>query len=515
MLTRVMLLLLSFLLCFSSLVSPVICMAATHATSGKKIVKHPVKKAKRSSKKKTVAVTTPPLAADLNIKTGIDQIISKYPNLNIGVLVQSADTGALLYQYNAAQTFLPASTLKTLTATAALSYLGPNFVFPTQFFTDGKVTNGVLSGNLYVKFSGDPELQIADLDSMVNSLVQQGIRQINGNLIIDDTDMDRTNMAPGWLDREQLLNYAAPSNAIILNRNFFGITLVPVKTNGAVQMRVAPNIANVAISNQAPTTGTRCGLNIKPNGNNTGVNNYVIIGCVRSKSPLNVGLALNDTRATGTLVMKTLLQQRGINVTGRVVYTKTSPNLHLLVQHNSRPLSALITKMLKKSDNLIAGSLFKKLGGTYFNTTGTWQNGSQAVQAIIAPKTGIDFTKVMVRDGAGLSRLDWVSPIMFGKLFQYAYHMPFNNLFYQALPISGTDGTLKNRLGGNLRGRVHAKTGTMDGTSGLAGYVRTVNNQDLIFAILVNSQTNGKGNQGTYHYIEDRIVQFLGTHERF
>lgn len=513
-------------LCICAMLIPVLSMAnATHtatthksSTTVKKVkqTKKPKKTPKKtkSNKKKKTTPAVAQVANNTSIQDGIDQILSKFTNLKNGVVVQSADTGATLYQYNSNVTFATASTLKLFTATAALTYLGPNFVFNTQFLTNGSnPQNGTLSGNLYAKFTGDPELTIPILNAMVVTLVKQGIKQINGNLIIDDTAMDHENMAPGWLPKEQILCYAAPSNAVILNRNCFGFNIAPGKQVGSpVQVGVNPNIADLAFINEAITRGPHTEqylpLTIKAHENNT----YALTGCIPPKrSNISVGVALSDTSAAGANIVNNLLKQHDIAVTGNILYGKAPTTLRVLAEHDSRPLSALVTKMLKKSDNLIAGSLFKKIGGTYFNTAGSWQNGAQAVRAILAPKTGIDFSKLTLVDGSGLSRENAVSPAQFGKLLFYAYHMPYSNIFYQALPSSGIDGTLHGRLGGSTAGKIHAKTGTIDNVSGLAGYIQSAHHGDLIFAILVSDFVSNKSKQGIYHAVEDRICQFLAT----
>ncbi len=483
------------------------------ATTTKKTTKK-TKTSKPSKKKKTKATPSPTIAVNTNIQDGIDQILSKFPNLKKGVIVQSADSGATLYQYNSDETFATASTLKLFTATAALTYLGPNFIFKTQFLTNcNNIQNGNICGNFYAKFSGDPELTIDILNNLVLSLKKQGIKHINGNLILDDTDMDHENMGPGWLPKEETLCYAAPSNAVILNRNCFGFSMSPAKQSGGpVLVSANPNIVHLSFINQAitrnPKTSQCPPLTIKSQDNNT----YALTGCIAPKrSTVSVGVPLNDTAAAGANVVNNLLKQHDITISGNILYGKAPNNLQVLAEHDSRPLSALVTKMLKKSDNLIAGSLFKKIGGTYFNTAGSWQNGAQAVRAILAPKTGIDFNKLVLVDGSGLSRENAVSPAQFGKLLHYAYHMPYNNIFFQALPISGVDGTLHGRLGGPTTGKIHAKTGTIDNVSGLAGYLQSAHHGDLIFAVLVSDFVSSKSKQGIYHAVEDRICQFLAT----
>lgn len=484
--------------------------AATTHHSKKKHTKQTqaITKKSKHKKSKTVAKATVSSPLNVTLQVGVDHIISQFSgiNSNVGVLVESADNGTILYNYNANRDFTPASTLKLFTATSALTLLGPNYVFQTQFLTDGgNITNGILPGNLYVRFSGDPQLAVSDINNLINSLSALGIHQVQGNLVIDDTTMDRDNWAPGWQWDEQNACYAAPTNAIILNRNCIGFTVAPGKQSGGLaQIKVNPIFANMEVINQVTTNAVNCPIQLKA----AGPYSYVLTGCIKPhRSTLSVGMSLHDTRIAGTNIVSGLLKQHGIAVAGNIQYYKTPNNVRVLASHDSAPLSALVTRMLKKSDNIIAGSLYKRVGSVYFNTTGNWQNSAQAVRAILMPRTGIDFSKVVIVDGSGLSRYDAVSPVQFGKLLFYGYHsMPNNAVFMQALPISGTDGTLKNRMGGITVGKIRAKTGTLDNTSGLAGYVNTKSHGTLIFAILINSPT---GNQGTYHALQDRICQFL------
>jgi len=170
----------------------------------------------------------------------------------------------------------------------------------------------------------------------------------------------------------------------------------------------------------------------------------------------------------------------------------------------------LVKTMLKKSDNLIADSLFKTLGAIYYKQTGTWENSSKAMQQILANKTNIDFSKALIYDGAGLSRYTLVSPQQFSLLLSAAYHDPvLADIFIAALPIAGIDGTLKYRMGkGSTLGNIHAKTGSLANTSALSGYLQTSHHEVLAFAIIINRFT---GTMHKYHLLQDKICQFLAS----
>ena len=73
---------------------------------------------------------------------------------------------------------------------AALHYLGPNYRFETKFLVDGPIEDGVLKGNLYIKGSGDPALTAGDMDGITSALAEAGLRDITGNLILDDSFFD-------------------------------------------------------------------------------------------------------------------------------------------------------------------------------------------------------------------------------------------------------------------------------------------------------------------------------------
>jgi D-alanyl-D-alanine carboxypeptidase/D-alanyl-D-alanine-endopeptidase (penicillin-binding protein 4) len=94
----------------------------------------------------------------------------------------------------------------------------------------------------------------------------------------------------------------------------------------------------------------------------------------------------------------------------------------------------------------------------------------------------------VVRDGSGLSRHDYVSPRTIVKVLDAMRRSPDFQVFYDALPIAGVDGTIRNRMKGTAAaGNVHAKTGTLDKARSLSGYVTTADGRVLLFSALCNN----------------------------
>lgn len=448
-----------------------------------------------------------------SIQQNLNNIISQFKGFNTGISIQSLSTGRVLYQYNANRGFVPASTLKLFTGIAALDYLGPHFQFKTRFLTNpgALIRNGVLTGNLYIKFSGDPYLTLDDLKDMLETLNEQHINRVQGNIVIDDTVIDRSTWPPGRVIDDRIFCYAAPVTATIINRNCFSLSVTPNRHLLHPTVTKSNSNLGIVIDNQAVTKRLRQGsysLDLKPNA--ASKNHYTLRGYLSPKmGPLSFAVALQNPNLATYDIVAGLLRKYSIRYSN-LVYGKTPPLAKTLAENSSPELAFLIKNMLKKSDNLIADSLLKKLGEKYFSVQGSWKTGRNAVQAILANKTDIDFKHLMMVDGSGLSRNNIVTPNAFVKLLNFAYtQLPDSDLLFESLPRSGIDGTLKHRLGGSVLGRIHAKTGSMHGISSLAGYIRTANNQVLAFSILINDPVPGKNNQGGYRLLENRICEFL------
>jgi serine-type D-Ala-D-Ala carboxypeptidase/endopeptidase (penicillin-binding protein 4) len=166
--------------------------------------------------------------------------------------------------------------------------------------------------------------------------------------------------------------------------------------------------------------------------------------------------------------------------------------------------------MMKKSDNIIAGALFKKLGQVYSKRPGSWENGGIAVEKILSTKIGVNTSGMRIIDGSGLSRYNQITPHQMMQVLDFAYHHNGTNYeFVSALPIAGVDGTLKHRMY-NIARKVRAKTGTIHGVVSLAGYAASSNKEPIAFVIMINGRNSG----WSYKELEDKIVTLLTQYQR-
>lgn len=444
----------------------------------------------------------------------IDQLLRPISeSADVTVFVKSMRHGDVLYSRNHDAPLVPASTMKILTAEAALIYLGPDYRFSTRLFTDASgVKNGVLQGNLYVVLSGDPSLTYPDIADLLYNLKDRNITRITGNVYVDDTAFDQNYYGAGWNEKDKNACFAAPISAGIINHNCLPLQIKPGKAPGrAAQIRMSPHHFYPAIQNSVVTKSNRgrgCGLRL-----GTDLGSLIALeGCVGARSyGYGLSYVISDPASYNKALVKNVLRQMNVTVAGQVAMGAVPKRVTLLSSHESQPLSVLVHRMLKKSDNIIAAALFKKLGHVYFRQPGSWENGSLAVSRILNQHASVSTYGLRIRDGSGLSKENLITSNQMMQTLDYAFHeATVRDAFYNALPIAGVDGTLKYRMG-HLGRRVHAKTGTIAGVVSLAGYATASNQEPLAFVIIVNGH---RGLGWRYKSVEDKVVTALTQFNR-
>jgi len=147
--------------------------------------------------------------------------------------------------------------------------------------------------------------------------------------------------------------------------------------------------------------------------------------------------------------------------------------------------------------------------GTGVRSTGA---GRLAAQAILEG-WGVPASELILRDGSGLSRYDFVTPAaLVAVLAHVDRDARLREPFVASLPIAGRDGTLSTRmLGTPAEGNVRAKTGSMTGVRAIAGYVATADGERLVFSIVAN---NFETPADVVNAATDAIVVALATFRR-
>ncbi len=193
--------------------------------------------------------------------------------------------------------------------------------------------------------------------------------------------------------------------------------------------------------------------------------------------------------------LRLALADRGITVTGGAwdIDDLTRPVAagprRLVARRESAPLSSLGAQMLKVSQNFYAEMLLKAIGRTN-ERPGSAEAGRQVVRDTLAG-WGIGADSLVMRDGSGLSRYDYVTSDAVVSLLTHVWNDDrLRGPFLAALPVGARDGTLENRMKNTaLEGRVQAKTGTIANVRSLSGFLETNSGERLVFSIIANHFT--------------------------
>ncbi|MBT9538352.1 D-alanyl-D-alanine carboxypeptidase/D-alanyl-D-alanine-endopeptidase [Thiobacillus sp.] len=409
---------------------------------------------------------------------------------HVAVVVQPLDAATALVSHNADAAMNPASVMKLVTSYAALHQLGPRFSWPTEVWADGPVRDGVLEGDLIVKGYGDPSLTLERVWLLQRELRAHGIRHIRGNLLLDTSHFELPPLDPGAFDGEPLALYNAAPGALVAN---FNATTLRLKPEGD-SLQIVPEIALPGVTMRAEVVLTSAaGCNgwketvtpaiPDPTRRELVLSGQYPRGCGEQALSLN----LFEPAATFDFIFRGLWAESGGTLAGQTL-PGMAPASPPLLRVESPPLTDALTSLNKYSNNLMTRNLFLTLGAARFGPPATLDKGHRAVRATLDAQ-GIATDKLVLENGAGLSRIERISARSLSQLLQAAYASPLFSEFESALPIVAIDGTLKRRFNGSpLVGNAHLKTGTLRDVSALAGYVYSARGRRIAFVMLVNHE---------------------------
>ncbi len=429
----------------------------------------------------------------------------------------------ILFSSDGDKRFLPASNMKLFTAALALKTLGAEKTFATRVWVQSSTRNG--GATLYIVGGGDPSLAIDDLRQMARDVRQKGITRVTQ--IVADTSLFRAETMgerypDGWTLDDSIWYYGAEVSALALERNQVDVTITGTRKGQAARVEVAPFVPGFMVGDGIVADVKTGGRELKKLGesdliqfersdasNALGTRLYVR-GQIAPGQVITDGLAMPNVARIVAQTFARQLSAQNIQVSGTAVAGTMPPDgTEIVAQHDSQPLRVLIQRFLKKSDNLYGEMLLRDVGVTIPESAGKGGNTSdegsgngiastgiaaRAHQALLDWLNQIDVPTDGLRlsDGSGLSRYDLVTPRAMVSLLAATEKLKGSDAFWNALPIAGADGTLKNRMA-NTRAanNVRAKTGTFSIASCLSGYVTTRDGQRLAVSILTNFARNG------------------------
>jgi serine-type D-Ala-D-Ala carboxypeptidase/endopeptidase (penicillin-binding protein 4) len=408
--------------------------------------------------------------------------------VRVGMRVIDAATGRTFFRHGGTTMMDPASNQKVLATTAALMRLGAGFRFRTELTGPAPDGNGVITGDLTLRGMGDPSLRMVDLEALATSLAARGVLRIEGGIAGDPRRIGSTEMHP---DERTPLR---------VSRTFINIRVRPSLEGLPPLVTIKPEVDSYVIRNKAVTGGRSGGRGLRLTL--TATNDRIIVDLSGRLSANHPGLVMRriapDQRLFTAALMRRVLTESGIQVRdpARVVDTKTADRMArergdtILAVHQSEPLSVLVRRINKDSDNEWADRLLDVVGAELFGGPALADKGLRALREAM-DDLGLPRESYVPSNGSGLGHGNRMTADALAELLHKIYLDPrWGPEMLQSFSVGGVDGTTRNRFRGSPAAeRVRAKTGTLSGKSCLSGYVGD-GHEVLVFSIFVDGIRN-------------------------
>jgi D-alanyl-D-alanine carboxypeptidase/D-alanyl-D-alanine-endopeptidase (penicillin-binding protein 4) len=414
---------------------------------------------------------------------------------SVSALVVDRASDRELVASNPDLTLMPASTQKVLTAVAALSLFGPAHRFVTEVRASRPIGADGAVGDLFLA-GGDPALTSEQWWRLAADLRALGLREVRGDLVLDDGLFDEERWHPSWAPVTARA-YHAPVSPLAANFGAFRVRIAPGAAPGApVSASIDPPVPYLMLANEARTgkAKSKSTLVVERTGV-AGAERVRVSGALPAGTPPDdVWRSVSDPLGYAAAVLRLQLEANGVRVAGGVRRGAAAPEASLLLAFEGMPLHDIASLFLKYSNNFIAECMLKWLALGPAPAPGappaSWAAGAEALRARLAG-LGVPLGASRIVDGSGLSRSNRVSArVLVEALRRGEAAFDLGPELLAGLPIAGLDGTLERRAE-QARGRVRAKTGSLDGVTSLAGFARSERGRDLVFAVIVNAPRHG------------------------
>lgn len=430
------------------------------------------------------------------------------------IQIVELESGRSVAERNPHMPLSPASNMKLFTTAAAIDLLEPSFEVTTAVYARGQVdASGTLNGDVKVVGHGDPTIggrfhdgqATAVLKEWAADLKRAGVKNINGNLILEYGYMDTQYIHPTW-PTDQLVNwYEAPVAAFSMQEGCIEVRVLPSRKGQPCVVQLEPPTSYVQVANSC-RTGRGLPFITRQRGSNT----VIVRGGVPVRSgTTQVFVTVENPVHYFAAVTNETFEREGIRILGNVtlVARDARPDWRLVSKH-STPLSILVYVINKKSQNHYAEQVLKIIGAEERNQ-GSWEGGTAEVQEWLTMKIGVPADEFHPVDGSGMSRNNRASANAFISLLRYMWKSPWREEFVSSLPYTGDpDSKFGNRLRRPPFARqIYAKTGYISGVIGLSGYVHAQSGKVYAFSFLFNRYRVGVF--AVYHLQDEMLKEIV------
>ena len=453
-------------------------------------------------------------AAVWALPSGIASIIAQsgISKQDISLYIKEAGRGGrVVASLNANKTRTPASVIKVLTTYAALLELGFDYRWSTAFYRTGRLSKGVLHGDIIIKGYGDPTLNDEVLPQIVSRIKAAGIRKITGNIVIDRSYFHVGNRNTSGFDKYRYSPYNAMPDAMMYNER---VSTICVEPRARRVTKKTPDrgfiVRNRLRFVNRPCRGRYAWPQVK-------VDSSQAVPCVWLKGSVSkrcgtqkICKVLTKSYLSFYYALKSALRKQGIKVGGRLRLRRLPKHATLLFTHYSKPLEEIVAKTAKESNNLYARHLLLLLGAKRYGAPATVAKGRKAVRYILRKHGALKSPLPYIDNGSGLSRTAKITATTLAGVLDHAYSH-YGMRWMQTLSIAGEDGTIEKRFRDSFMDhRAWMKTGTLKHVKNIAGYVKGSGGRYYTVVILVNSKFTRKRAAKMQNEIIEWLAKYKG-----
>jgi len=429
---------------------------------------------------------------------------------HISVHVQSLRSDEPLLALNGSVARNPASTIKLLSTYLALDYLGPAYTWKTEIFTRGPILDGVLDGDLIIKGYGDPYIVLERLWLMIRELRQRGLKQINGNLVVDNSYFQLEESDPAEFDGQEQRTYNVAPEALMVNFQTVRFVFRPTPDKQQLKITADPQPDNLEIINRLQLRSGYCG------GYQNGIRmdmekDQVIFSGSYPRECRQYGMsrAVLTPASYAWGVFRKFWRDSGGDISGSLVLGEVPETMEPFAVIQSPSLAELIRGVNKFSNNIMARHMTLTVGAEMYGAPGTTQKSRDAVGALLK-EAGRAFPELYIDNGAGLSRDTRITAEHLADVLRSAADSIYQAEFIASLSISGMDGTLRKQYRNEpTTGRMHLKTGRLEDVFAVAGYVVADSGERFVVIMLQNYP---KAHRGIGQEAQDALLRWVYEH---
>ena len=445
------------------------------------------------------------------VLAAVEQQLANGPEgARYGMLVATLD-GETLVSVAPDQRFIPASNTKMFTT--AIAYAQLPLLQRTAKGTGVRLEAG--AGGMFdvvLHGRGDANLSSADdcavdcLQTLADAVAAKTrhIRHVTG----DDSWFPNERWSPGMSWNNIQSRYGTGTSALTLDDNELVTKIAP----GVVGAAASVAVGYFDIDNQVTTVPGKAEAiaAVRAPGSRT-LRLTGTIGAEAAQVTLRFGI--DDPAHYAAWRFRDLLRARGVRVDGDVVarHQPLAPTYDaadrkgppviaqveqmMLAELPVLPLAEDMVRINKESQNLHSELMLRRVARQSGN--GSIADG-QAVMRQVMTQVGLPETSYSFSDGSGMSTYNRITPRAAVRLLSWIARQPWGAAWRDTLPIAGHDGTLQRRFKGtSLEGKLFAKTGSLNASRALSGYLVTRSGRTLVFSVLANDMPDGTDDQAT------------------